>query len=158
MQSPETKSTNDSEHNHYWPTELIPVTPQARRYGYVMDVYVTSLVWRDMCVWSENLKVTHTDKRLYELLEACYHGLGKALSVNDDMVAFTFDHWYMKKNKPKAKKRGHTKLGARLLLHPETGEPWLLLFDPVYDFANQLKRGDPPDDSSSDGTNPAVEL
>lgn len=141
MESPEQTNT---EHSHYWPDDLIPVTPQARRYGYVFDVYVTKRVWKDMCVWSEGQNLS-TDKRLWQLLDSCYRGLGAALSVHDDFVSFTFRHWYKKKRKPKAKKMAKIKLGARLLLHPETEEPWLLLFDPEYDFTDQLKKGDAPD-------------
>jgi hypothetical protein len=96
-----------------------------------------------MCVWFENLKVTNTDKRVYELLESCFHGLSKAIVAQNDMVAFTFPHWYVQRDKPKAKKRRKVKLGARLLLHPETEEPWLLLFDPEFDFKDQLKEGKP---------------
>lgn len=160
MESQE-NTPGDEDTGHYWPDGLVPVTPQARRYGYVFDVYVTPRVWRDMCVWNEGAG-THTEKRLYELLESCYQGLAKSLAKADDFVSFTFQHFYKKKNKPKAKKRGRIKMGARLLLHPETEEPWLLLFDPEYDFKAMLKKGEPPnggttedrDDEGSDGEAP----
>ncbi len=140
-ESAEPTTTDDTEGHHYWPDGLVPVTPQAREFGYVFDVYVTPRIWKDMCVWAEGRK-TNTPKRLMELLESCYKGLSKALSVNDDMLYFSFVHWYVPKGRPNAKKRAKTKLGARLLLHPETEEPWLLLFDPEYDFADQLKKGE----------------
>lgn len=163
MESPE--STPGSEvHSHYWPDGLVPATPQARRLGFVMDVYVTPRIWKDVVVWTEGRGV-HTDLRLYELLKSCFEGLGKALAADDSRLSFKFNHWYLRKNKPNAKKRAKIKIGGRLLLHPETEEPWLLLFDPAFDHASQLKEGEIPNDeelpesppgpdSVDDGDNP----
>lgn len=149
----ESQEHTSGEHHHYWPDGLIPVTPQARRYGYVFDVYVTPFVWKTMCVWTEGRSIS-TDKRLWALLDSAYRGLSAALSVHDDFLSFTFWHWYNKKNKPGAKKKAKIKLGARLLLHPETEEPWLLFFDPQYDFKDQLKKGEPHEQTDP----PPVEL
>lgn len=141
-----TSETRDDKvlEDYYWPDGLVPVTPQARRFGFTMDVYVTKRVWGDVCVWTAG-RGTHTDARLFELLTACFNGLGKALAKTDDMLYFQFKHWYKERARPRAKKRTRVKLGARLLLNPSSGEPWLLLFHPEYDFANQLKKGEPSD-------------
>lgn len=128
--------------HYYYPDGLVPVTPQARRFGYTMNVYVTQRVWKDACVWSAG-RGTHTDQRLHELLQSCFQGLGKALAKQDDMLYFQFKHWYKDRARPRAKKSVKIKLGARLMLHPDSGEPWLLLFHPTYDFANQLEKGEP---------------
>lgn len=145
MTSPPTTNQDSSteEHNHYWPLGLIPVTPQARRFGYPMNVYVTTYVWKHYCIWSGGQN-TNTDKRLFELLDSCFVGIGKGLATSPDMVSFSFKHWLLRKNKPKSKKT-KVQLGGRLLLHPETEEPWLLIFDPAHDDKSQLKKGEAPD-------------
>ena len=38
MTSQSTNESSVTEHNHYYPDGMIPVTPQARDYGYTMDV------------------------------------------------------------------------------------------------------------------------
>lgn len=130
--------------NHYWPDGQIPITPQARNYGFPMEAYVTPFVWNRYCSWTE-ARGTHTDKRLYELLESVWLGMDKALARNNDCVGFSFKHFYWRRNKPRSKKKGRGKLGVRLFLHPETEEPWLLIFNPVHDMANHLKKGEPDD-------------
>jgi hypothetical protein len=60
------------------------------------------------------------------------------------MVSFGFKHWALRKDKPKSKKAA-VKLGGRLLLHPQTEEPWLLIFNPDYDDKSQLVKGEAPD-------------
>ncbi len=135
--------TTSSEHNHYWPSDLIPISPQARRFGYTMDVYVTKRVWKSQCSWQDSR--SNTDKRIYEILRSCFNGLSKALAVNDDMVSFTFKHWSLSQN-PKARKQIQYKLGARLLLNPGTEAAWLLIFDPENDTVDELTRGERPND------------
>lgn len=149
MPSQSATSSETSEHHHYWPDGLVPITPQARQYGFVMDVYVTPHLWRTTCTWTEG-HGKNTDYRLLELIQSCYGGMAKALSTCDDMVSYTFKHWYSRRDRPKAKKKIRMKVGARLLLHPETEEPWLLLFDPDYDFKDQLKKGEAPDDTAGE--------
>jgi len=143
MQSELTKSTESTEHNHYYPAG-IPVTPQARRFGYPMDVYVTKGVWKNNCVWPGYSAATSTDRRLHDLLSSCFEGIGKGLATSPDMVSFTFKHWSLRKDKPKSKAK-KTKLGGRLLLHPDTGNPWLLIFNPEFDDKSELEKGDAPD-------------
>lgn len=135
--------------HYYWPDGLVPITPQARHFGFVMDVHVTPRVWKDTCVWTAG-RGTHTDKRIIELLQACYQGLGKALAKQDDMLYFKFKHWFKHRGQPRAKKHVKAKLAARLLLHPGTGEPWLLIFHPDRDTCALLKKGEPPDGKSEE--------
>ena len=137
----------EREHHHYWPDGLTPVTPQARRFGYEMPVYVTPTVWREAILWKGPSKFqTNPDKRIFELLESCFVGMGKALASADDRVSFTFKHWFWPADvKPGRKKQTKGKFGARLLLHPETEEPWLLIFNITQDGISDLKRGEAPD-------------
>lgn len=143
-------TTNDSsENNYYYPDGMMPVTPQARQYGYPMDVYVTQKVWDNYCVWPGGYGIS-TEARLIALLNSCFIGLGKALSVADDMLSFKFKHFFVDAGRPRAKKKAKARLGARLLLHPDTSEPWLLLFNPNYDDTSQLKQGEAPDGATEE--------
>lgn len=138
--------STEQEHHHYWPGKgCIPVTPQASRYGYVFPVHVTHSVWSNCITWSpqKGKEEQNADRRIYDLLDSCYRGMGKALAADDDMVYFQFKHWFWDRLKPKAKKQTKAKYGARLLLDPETEEPWLLIFDPVSDGKEVLKHGEP---------------
>lgn len=138
---------DDSEqaHSHYWPGEgTIPITPQATRFGYVFPVYVTNTVWGEAITWVPRKKVeTNADKRIYDLLDSCYKGMGKALATEPDRVYYNFKHWFWHREKPRATKPIKANYGARLLLDPETDEPWLLIFDPERDDERVLKKGEP---------------
>ena len=132
------------EHNHYRPGEgCIPLTPQATRFGYAFPVHVTRSVWAESISWvKQKGKETSAEKRIYDLLDSCYKGMGKALSTQIDMVQYEFKHWFWDRLRPKATKPIKAVYGARLLLDPETEEPWLLIFDPVRDDKRVLDHGE----------------
>lgn len=143
----------DSEfnHNHYWPGEtLVPITPQASRFGYVFPVYVTRTVWNLSVAWKQG-KNTNPDKRIYELLDSCWKGMGKALSSEPDRAMYSFKHWYWRRERPKATKQARTTFAARLFLHPETEEPWMLIFHPVTDDMRVVDYGEHETDREDDG-------
>lgn len=146
-------------HSHYWPGDgCIPISPQARRVGWTYEVYVTRSVWSGCISWTPNKK-SNPDKRIFELLESTWQGMGKALSEEGDRLMYRFKHWYWERGRPKARKQRMAKLGARLLLDPETEEPWILIFDPQRDGNEVLKHGEPTKDredgSASGETEPA---
>lgn len=138
-------------HNHYWPGEnLVPITPQAQRFGYVFPVYVTRSVWSLSISWKQG-KSTNPDKRITELLDSSWKGMGKALSSEPDRVMFPFKHWYWDRDRPKAKKQRKTEFAARLFLYPDTEEPWMLIFLPTVDGAEVLDYGEPGADREDEG-------
>lgn len=140
-------------HHHYWPGEgCISLTPQASRYGYVFPVYATKTVWGECITWTPNKKRkgVSAETRIYDLLHACYVGMGKALSEVDDRVYYTFLHWFWERLRPQAKKKAKAKYGARLLLDPETDEPWLLIFDPANDGQEVLEYGELKENRTAD--------
>ncbi len=141
----------EQEHHHYWPGEkTIPLTPQARRLGFAFEVYATHSVWGECITWTKG-RNTNPDKRIFELLESCYEGLTKSMSTEaGDGVYFEFKHWFWDRARPKAKKQTKAKYGARLLLDPETEEPWLLIFCIDRDGKEVLKRGEPKEDRTDD--------
>jgi hypothetical protein len=67
--------------------------------------------------------------------------MGKALSSEPERIMYTFKHWFWDRNKPKATKQERASFAARLLLDPETEEPWLLIFNPNVDGKEVLKHG-----------------
>ena len=148
----------EQEHHHYWPGDgTIPITPQAVRFGYVFPVYVTNSCWAECITWTPRKGVdTSAEKRIYDLLDSCYKGMGKRLASEPDSVAYTFKHWFWDRLRPKAKKPTKAKYGARLLLDPETEEPWLLIFCPDRDGKEVLKYGEPETDRGNE--TPASEL
>jgi hypothetical protein len=119
-------------HSSYRPgKECIPITPQARQFGYVFPVYVTQCVWADAITWAyQKGRETNTDARIFDLLRSAYDGMGKNMATEPDRIMYTFKHWCWDRLRPKAKKQTKRKYGARLFLDPETKEPWLLIFDP----------------------------
>lgn len=136
-------------HSHYWPgKDCIPITPQAVRFGYVFPVYVTRTVWHSCITWTQGRNQT-ADGRIYALLESAWHGMGKALTSEPDRVWYQFKHWFWNHKKPKAKKQAKLKLGARLLLDPETEEPWMLIFHPG-DNDGVLTYGEPEENREDD--------
>lgn len=147
--------SSEQEHSHYWPGEgTIPITPQAVRFGYVFPVYVTKSVWRDVITWTpQKGKETSAEKRIYDLLDSCWKGMGKALTTEPDRVMYTFKHWFWDRKRPASKKPVKLKLAARLLLDPETEEPWLLIFNPDTDDKEVLKHGE-HEENRTDEANP----
>lgn len=138
-------------HHHYWPGEdLVPITPQARRLGFAFPVYVTKSVWRPSIAWQQG-KDTNPDKRIYELLASCWKGMGKALASEPERVMYTFKHWYWDRDRPKAKKQSKATYGARLLLDPETEEPWMLIFHPDIDGTEVIEYGEHDEDREDAG-------
>jgi hypothetical protein len=117
----------------------VPVTPQARKFGYEFPVYVSLAVWSELVLTDgiPSKRGTTVDLRIWEVLEASYEELLKQLAqLGDDEEAFLyypFKAWYWSRHKPKAKKKVHKELGARLFINPDTDEPWLYLFDPEVD-------------------------
>ena len=139
-------------HSHYWPGDgCIPITPQARRLGWTYPVYVTQSVWTYRVSWKQG-KDTSTDKRIFDLLDSCWKGMGKALATEPERLSYSFKHWYWPKDRPKAKKQAKAQLAARLLLDPETEEPWILIFDPITDHDGVLKHGEPTEHREDDGS------
>lgn len=142
-------------HSHYWPGEgCIPVTPQARRLGWAFPVYVTDVVWGECITWSQKdntrKRSSNPDKRIFDILESAWQGMGKALTKEPDRVMYPFKHWYWQRGRPKATKQRKLRLGARLLLDPETEEPWVLIFDPQEDGMEVLKHGEPRTDRGNE--------
>ena len=135
----------EQEHPYYYPTGT-PVTPTARRFGYEFPVYVSNTVWHNVCTWigGTSRVNTHTDKRIFELLQYCYEGMMKKLTQDDGFVAYEFKVWYWRRFKPEARKKGRARLGARLFLIPETGGPWLFIYDPNGDSLSDLDKGPAP--------------
>ena len=68
--------------------------------------------------------------------------MGKALATAPDRVMYSFKHWYWDRHRPASTKPIQGKFGARLLLNPETEEPWLLIFHPTDDDKEVLNRGE----------------
>ena len=140
----------EREHSYYHPGG-VPVTPQARRFGFEFPVYVSKAVFGMACI-AEGIASkhnTHTEKRIWELLESCYAGLGKKLAVSDDFIYFGFKHYYWGRTRYEAKKQIKGGFGARLLLDPSTNGPWLYIFAPRVDDIDVLVKGQPPITSSA---------
>ena len=149
-------NVGEQKHAHYYPTG-IPITPQARQFGYEFPVYVSQTVWDDQCVWNGPMRYnTHTEKRIIELLQHCYEGMCKKLAVQDDFVSYAFKIWYFDRTLPKRTgrklpKKKRAQLGARLFLDPEEGTPWLYVFNPEEDSTDELKKGKSPNAVPEDG-------
>lgn len=135
----------------YYHPSGIPITPQARRFGYEFPVYVSDVVWSTLCVSTgiPSKHGTNIDKRIFHLLQYCYDGMTKELARHDDFVYYSFKAWYWDRKRPGAKKQSKIKLGARLLLDPSTGGPWLYIFDPNVDTIDMLKAGAPDSEEIS---------
>ncbi len=139
------------EHSYYPHEKLIPITPQARRAGFICPAYVTPTIWKRACSWSggQSRRQTNPDKRIFELLRSASDGLNKRLAGDPDdeegFLYYRFKHFFWDRGRPTAKKMSSMKIGCRLFLNPETGKPWALLFDPDYDYENVLKKGESND-------------
>ena len=147
------------EHSYYWPSDvLVPITPQARRAGGVLSgVGVRQLAPAAVLVLAapqpggtnqSAKRKTSVDRRINHLLESCSTGLTSRLSADsadeEGFLYFQFKHFYWEKDRDKAKKKVKMKIGCRLLLDPDTKIPWMLLLDPDYDYALELKKGPTP--------------
>ena len=135
----------ESEHDYYYPSG-VPLTPQARNFGYEFPVYVSDVVWVTCCAASglPSRLDTSLEKRIWELLQHCYEGMTKKLTQEDDFVFYTFKVWFWSRNRPRAKKKQKMRLGARLFLNPSTKGPWMYIFAPNVDHIDMLKRGEAP--------------
>lgn len=136
--------------NSYYHPGGVPLTPQARRFGYDFPVYASDEVWRACCV-SLGIMSKHgetLEKRIWHLLQSCYEGMAKKLAVEDDFLLYYFKIWYWRRGTPNAKKQGRARLGARLMLDPSTEGPWLYIFDPRVDKIDALVQGERPCDHS----------
>lgn len=136
----------DSEReNSYYHPAGVPITPQARRFGYEFPVWVSDIVWSTVCTTAgiPSKHGTSLEQRIWHLLQYCYEGMAKKLATSDDFLYYEFKVHYWSRNRPKAKKMQHWKLGARLLLDPSTDGPWMYIFAPNVDTINVLTPGDP---------------
>lgn len=146
----------------------VPITPQARRFGYEFPVFVSKTVWAGQCLFvgSPNKRGTSTERRITELLQYCYDGMTKKLAVQDDFISYTFKAWYWcAVNRDRTKKR-RIRLGARLFL-ADASSPWLYIFNPEEDTLDELTKGTPTATGtvanestvgSSEDSGPAVHL
>lgn len=141
---------NERESAYYHPGG-IPITPQARKFGYEFPVWVSDNVWAGYCVASgiNPKRNTSTDKRIIELLQYCYQGMAKKLAAEDDFLYYEFKVWFWSRIKPNANKKRRARLGARLFLDPSTDGPWLYIFSPGVDYIDTLKKGEAPDETST---------
>jgi hypothetical protein len=106
-------------------------------------------VWSRSITWTKGKK-TNPDKRIFELLDSAWKGMGKALAEEPERVAYPFKHWFWERDRPKAKKQAKAKFAARLLLDPDTEEPWILIFDPQRDNEGVLRHGEPEEHRNTD--------
>ena len=138
---------NTEREDSYYHPDGIPITPQARRFGYDFPVYVSKGVWAAFCIASDIPSKHDTDleKRIWHLLQYCYDGMTKKLATSDDFVSYQFKIWYWSRKKPNAKKMSRARLGARLMLDPSTDTPWLYIFDPLVDYIDLLEKGEAPE-------------
>ena len=134
----------------------VPITPQARRFGYEFPVWVSKTVWAEQCV-AVGIKSRHgtnLDRRIIELLQYCYEGMTKRLTQSDDFVYYHFKIWYWSRAKPNAKKKKRARLGARLLIDPSTGGPWLYIFNERVDTIDALEVGELPPQEAPETIHP----
>lgn len=134
----------------------VPVSPQARKFGYEFPVYVSDNVWSICCVSADIKRIRNTslDRRVSELLTYCYEGMMRKLAVEDGFLWYNFKVWFWSRSRPNSKKKQRMRLAARLFLDPSTKGPWLYIFAPNVDSIDALKKGEAPDESSAD--NPDV--
>ena len=140
----------EREDSYYHPAG-VPISPQARRFGYEFPVYVSDVVWKKVCVAHgiPSKHDTNLEKRIWHLLQYCYDGMSKKLATEDDFLWYEFKVFYWDRDRPNAKKMQRWKLAARLFLDPSTGGPWMYIFAPNVDSVDTLKAGDPPADEPS---------
>ncbi len=137
-------SPEEREDSYYYPGG-VPITPQARRFGYEFPVYVSGVVW-DTYVHPGKLALEYDkgqERRIWELLQFCYEGMAKKLATSDDFLWYPFKIWYWDNQRPKAQKKRRGQLAARLFLYPHTEMPWLYIFDPRRDDGSELSKEKP---------------
>ena len=142
----------DSEReNSYYHPGGVPITPQARRFGYEFPVYVSENVWGKACLSSgiRQMHNTTLDRRIIELLQHCYDGMAKKLATDDGFLFYYFKIWYWDRSRRDAKKKSRARLGARLFLDPSTDGPWLYIFEPNVDSIDALEQGEAPDEQAA---------
>lgn len=134
----------EREDAYYYPAG-IPITPQARRYGYVFPVYVSKTVWSNACVTTglPSRLGADQERRIMTLIMDCYEGMTKKLATQDDFVFYAFKTWHWDRSRPNAKKQRRARYGARLFLHPDESTPWLYIFDMKADKIEDLTKGEP---------------
>jgi hypothetical protein len=110
--------------------------------GYEFPVHVSNVVWQEACLWNgSSCLQTSVDKRIYELVQACYEGMLKKLTQHDGFLFYTFKHWAYKRRATRdSRKKRRLRYGARLFVD-ETGAPWLYIFDPKRDKIEALEKG-----------------
>lgn len=142
---------SEREDSRYHPSG-VPISPQARRFGYEFPVYVSQTVWAQQCTCVD-IPSRHglsLEKRIVELLQYCYNGMAKRLATEDSFLYYYFKTWYWRRHHPDAKKKKRARLGARLFLDPSTEGPWMYIFDPRVDTVDALEKGEPSEDSCID--------
>jgi hypothetical protein len=137
----------------------VPVTPQARKLGYEFPVFVSQVVWAEACLWNGAGRFeTSVDRRIIELIQACYEGMLKKLTQTDAFLFYYFKHWIWKRYAgAETKKKKRVRYGARLFID-EDGMPWLYIFNPKRDDGHELTKGELREDpESDDSTDPVSE-
>ncbi len=147
--------TGQREDSYYNPAG-VPITPQARRFGYEFPVYVSSIVWSKVCI-AQGIPSKHAaslEQRIWHLLQYCYEGMAKKMAADEGFLYYEFKAFYWDRSRPNAKKKQRWKLGARLFLDASTDGPWLYIFAPNVDSIDALERGTP--DEQPDETTEAL--
>jgi len=142
----------EREDSYYYPGG-VPITPQARRFGYEFPVFVSKGVWRDCCIATDiaTRLGTSLELRIWHLLQCCYEGMAKKLATEEDFLYYEFKSWFWERHRPNATKQRKASLGARLMINPSTDGPWLYIFSPSVDTIDALEKGQPPcDDPTED--------
>jgi len=138
---------SDRVHSYYVPGG-VPITPQARQFGFEFPVWVSKTVWRFACTTQgiKQARRTNLDQRIFELLQYCYAGMARKLAGgDDDFLWYNFKIWYWARNQPHSKKKKRARLAARLFLDPTTDGPWMYIFSPDDDSIDTLEKGEAPD-------------
>lgn len=134
----------------YYHPAGVPVTPQARKFGYEFPVYVSKNVWATCCIATgiPSSRGTTLDRRVHELLQYCYEGMIKKLATQDDFLWYPFKIWFWSRNRPNSKKKQRLRLAARLFLDPSMEGPWLYIFAENVDSIDALEKGEKPTEMS----------
>ena len=133
----------------------VPITPQARKLGYEFPVFVSNIAWQEACLWNGASRFeTSVDRRIIELVQACYEGMLKKLTQHDSFLYYTFKMWIWGRYANAAtRKKQRVRYGARLFID-EDGAPWLYIFNPKRDDGMELIKGElrenPESDNSTD--------
>jgi len=137
----------------------VPITPQARKLGYEFPVFVSNIVWQEACLWNGAGRFeSNVDRRIIELVTACYEGMLKRLTQTDSFLFYYFKCWIWGRYANAAtRKKQRKRYGARLFID-ENGAPWLYIFNPKRDDGHELTKGELREDPTSDDSiDPASE-